>query len=188
VIEEQVIPAAQKLSGFLGGYWLFDRQTGDGLTITFFDTKENLDASDQAARGIRESAIQAIGATVVAVEPLEVITSTGDQVHRSASAARVVSIEAEPSRVEEGIQNIKDNVVPTVTQFEGFQGGFWLFDRETGKGLGVTLFDTPENRQKSVDASRELRERSAQVTNANIAEPREYEVIARALTTARTSA
>jgi hypothetical protein len=72
-------------------------------------------------------------------------------------------------------------VIPTVTQFAGFQGGFWLLDRSSGKGIGVTLFDTSENVQVSDDAARQLRERSAQAMNANLSQPHEYEVIARAV-------
>lgn len=82
VVEAQVIPAAQKLPGFLGGYWLADRETGEGIAVTFFDTKDNLDATSQSAGEIRSSAIQAIGADVVGVENLEVVMSTGDKVHR----------------------------------------------------------------------------------------------------------
>jgi hypothetical protein len=184
VVEEQVIPAAEKLPGFLGGYWLADRQTGDGLTVTFFDSRENLDATTQRTDEIRTSATQAIGAEVISVELLEVIANTGDKVHRSATAARVIHFETEPSRVEDGIQNIKENVIPGVTQFAGFQGGFWLLDRGTGKGVGVTLFDTAESLHATDDTARQLRERSVQVTGGKISEPHEYEVIARALTPA----
>jgi hypothetical protein len=181
VIEEQVIPAAQGLPGFLGGYWLADRKTGEGISFTFFDTKENLDATSQPAGEIRASATQAIGAEVVGVEQIEVALSTGDKVHRSATAARVIEFEAAPERADDGIKNIKENVIPTVSQFAGFQGGFWLLDRSSGKGIGVTLFDTSESVQASDDAARQLRERSAQAMNANLSQPHEYEVIARAV-------
>jgi hypothetical protein len=184
VIEETVIPTAEMLPGFLGGYWLADRKTGDGLTITFFDTKENLDSSAQKAQEIRTGAVRQIGAQIASVEELEVVASTGDKVHRSAAAARVVELATDPSRVDEGIKNIQENVIPTVGQFPGFLGGFWLFDRSSGKGLGVTLFESAERRGASDDSARQLRERSAQVTGADISEPREFEVIARALTTA----
>ena len=182
VVEAQVIPAAQKLPGFLGGYWLADRETGEGIAVTFFDTKDNLDATSQSAGEIRSSAIQAIGADVVGVENLEVVLSTGDKVHRSATAARVIHFESEPSRAEDGIKNIKENVIPSVSQFAGFQGGFWLLDRSSGKGVGVTLFDTPASLKASDEAARQVRERSAQAMQANISQPREYEVIARATT------
>ena len=45
VVENSLIPNAKQLPGFAGGYWLIDRATGEALTFTFFDTKENLEAS-----------------------------------------------------------------------------------------------------------------------------------------------
>lgn len=94
----------------------------------------------------------------------------------------MIHFESEPSRAEDGIKNIKENVIPSVSQFAGFQGGFWLLDRSSGKGVGVTLFDTPASLKASDEAARQVRERSAQAMQANISQPREYEVIARATT------
>ena len=187
IIKDTTVPMVQELPGFLGGYWLADPKTGEGLSVTFFDSKEALEATAQKAGEIRTATTQKIGGLeVLGVEHLEVIASTGDKVHRSALAARVINFENDPAKVEEGIKNFNENVIPGVIKIPGFQGGFWAVNRSTGKGFGVTLYDTPASVEASREASKQLRERTAQTTGATVSEPREYEVIGRALATAGT--
>ena len=81
VVQEQVIPAAQGIPGFMGGYWFADRATGDGVGFTFFDTKEALETSRPAADQIRTDAARAAGAEVVSVDHFEVLANTGEKVH-----------------------------------------------------------------------------------------------------------
>ena len=77
VIESNVIPAANELPGFRGGYWLIDRATGEGITFTFFDTKENLQGTADAATHIRGDATREIGADITSVDEFEVVLDTG---------------------------------------------------------------------------------------------------------------
>jgi hypothetical protein len=72
ITNSEVIPAAQKIPGFKGGYWLGDRKTGKGYAITFWASQEELEASAQTATQLRSGALQKLGATLVAVETFEV--------------------------------------------------------------------------------------------------------------------
>ena len=42
-------------------------------------------------------------------------------------------------------QELQERIVPMVKGSEGFLRGIWLRNRETGKGLGVVVFDTREH-------------------------------------------
>ena len=91
VIESHVIPKAKEMRGFRGGYWLTDRKAGGTLSFTFFDTKDDLEASEEAAAQLRSSGVAQIqGASVAGVSTYEVGLSTGEKVHDRASHARSV--------------------------------------------------------------------------------------------------
>lgn len=186
IITDTVIPMVQGLPGYLGGYWLADPQSGEGMTITFFASEADLEATAPKANEIRASAAQQIGAEVLGVEHLEVIASTGDKVHRSASGVRVVDFESDPAKIEDAIKTFKELLIPGLGRIPGFEGGFWAVNRTTGKGFGVTLYDSPASAEASRTAATQLRERIREATGATIAQPHEYEVIARSLATART--
>ena len=58
---EQTTPALRQLRGFKHGYALTDRDTGRILTITFWETLEDLRASEAKADEIRMQVAQAGG-------------------------------------------------------------------------------------------------------------------------------
>src|SRR5207302_9661099 len=88
---------------------------------------------------------QQIGADVVSVEEYEVVADTGQKVHKDASHVRVAQFEFGPAKIEDGISMLKQFVLPNAQKLPGSVGGFWLADRASGKGVGVTLFDSKEN-------------------------------------------
>ena len=56
LVEETIVPAAKKLQGFKGGYWLVDRATGKGFSVTLFESEAALKASEDAAAQLRSQA------------------------------------------------------------------------------------------------------------------------------------
>jgi hypothetical protein len=71
--EESVLPRAESAAGFLGALDLFDRDTGDGITITLWETAETRDASEGMAAGMRSEA-ESLEAEILSVERYEVTT------------------------------------------------------------------------------------------------------------------
>lgn len=186
VVREQVIPAVQGIPGFMGGYWLADRGTGDGVAFTFFDNKEALETSRPAADQIRTGAAQAIGAEVVSVDHFDVLANTGEKVHETATHARIAEAGGSADAVETAARQIKENVIPAARQLPGFQGGFWLINRDSNQATGVTLFDSASSLEASLAPAEKIRN-ATNDAGAMVGEFRHYEIIARALTPARST-
>jgi len=72
-IKEHVVPSAKKLAGFKGGYWLVDRRTGEGFSVTLFESEAALQTSEDSAKKIREQAEAAGGTKITGVERYEVV-------------------------------------------------------------------------------------------------------------------
>ena len=52
---------------------------------------------------------------------------------------------------EQGLQALKEQIVPSITQLPGFQSGVWLTGNEEGKGLSLTVWDSEPNAKAMVD-------------------------------------
>ena len=52
---------------------------------------------------------------------------------------------------EGGIQALREQIVPAVTQLPGFQSGTWLTGNEQGRGLSLTVWDTEEHARTMAD-------------------------------------
>jgi hypothetical protein len=67
--------------------------------------------------------------------------------------ARVAAFESDPAKVDEAIAMVREEVESGETP-AGLQGAkmLMLVNRETGKGLGVTLFDSEEAMRRGDEA------------------------------------
>ncbi len=73
VMREQILPQARDIAGFKGVLSLVDRETGKGLTATFWESEEAMKASEEAANQLRGQAVGAVdGMELVGVERYEV--------------------------------------------------------------------------------------------------------------------
>jgi len=76
-MRDTVIPQAQKLQGFKGGYWLIDRESGTVMGVTLFESEQALKASEGQADRIREQASREMGEQVPSFRNFEVVASIG---------------------------------------------------------------------------------------------------------------
>ena len=73
VAREQIVPVARLQDGFRGIFILFDRESGRSLSITLWETEEDMHASEEAALRARTESAEAAGEVVVGVERYEVV-------------------------------------------------------------------------------------------------------------------
>ena len=59
--------------------------------------------------------------------------------------ARVINVELDPGDIEKAISIYGDSVIPASKQREGFVGALLLGDRNTGKGISITMWDSEEH-------------------------------------------
>ena len=72
--------------------------------------------------------------------------------------ARVTTIQISPYRLDEAIGVLKEQVVPTIQQQNGFKGYWMLVDRGTGKAINITLWEEEADRQVTDSQSAYYRE------------------------------
>lgn len=53
--------------------------------------------------------------------------------------ARVSTIQGKPERVEDGVRNYREQVMPEVNKMVGFKGAYFLVDRKNGSVVSITL-------------------------------------------------
>jgi heme-degrading monooxygenase HmoA len=64
-----------------------------------------------------------------------------------------VLIEVDVADVDEtqGLQRLREQIVPAITHLPGFKSGTWLPGNDDGRGLSLTLWDTKEHAQTMAD-------------------------------------
>ncbi len=74
---DSVTASLEALDGFSKAYLLVDRAGGRGMSITFWDSEDALNASVERANQMREKATDQAGASIQSVDHFEVAITVG---------------------------------------------------------------------------------------------------------------
>ena len=77
--------------------------------------------------------------------------------------ARSTTVQAHPTRIDAGIAHVGDEIMPTVQDMDGCVGISLLADRESGRCIVTTAWETEEAMQASAKRVRPLRDRAAEM-------------------------
>lgn len=84
--------------------------------------------------------------------------------------ARVTTVQMQPEKADDAIAGLEQNDVPTFKQLAGFKGFTLLVDRESGKGIGISFWESEQAMKASEEAVKGSRARAAESGGAS-AEP-----------------
>jgi heme-degrading monooxygenase HmoA len=76
--------------------------------------------------------------------------------------ARSTTIEAQPTSIDAGIANVRDVVMPTLQQVDGCVGMSLLVDRQSGRCIATSSWETQEAMHASAERVRPVRDQAAQ--------------------------
>ena len=75
--------------------------------------------------------------------------------------ARVTTIQGTTDQIDEGIDKVRETTVPALKQVEGNKGLISLIDRQTGKSIAITLWETEDAMRASEEEANRLRREAA---------------------------
>jgi heme-degrading monooxygenase HmoA len=90
--------------------------------------------------------------------------------------ARVTTYESRPEQLDEMHHEGMEHVLPALEMQDGFSGGLVLADRQSGKFLVVTLWESDQAMDATEDASHWLRIFGAESGGGTISSVQRYEV------------
>jgi hypothetical protein len=91
--------------------------------------------------------------------------------------SRVNFLETAPDRIDDVSHVVREVVHPGIRDETGYVGYIVLGDRETGKALGVTLWEGSEAREASDAKARQIRPRVENETGGTMRAVERYEVL-----------
>lgn len=91
--------------------------------------------------------------------------------------SRVNVLQTTPDRMDDVARVVRDVVHPGIRGEAGYVGYIVLGDRETGKALGVTLWESEEAREASDTKARQIRPRVEQESGGTMQSVEQYDVL-----------
>jgi heme-degrading monooxygenase HmoA len=90
--------------------------------------------------------------------------------------ARVSTFRGDPGLIDQGINYIRESVLPSIGPDEGLEGFYHLVDRQSGRAISITLWESEEAMRATEEEANQLRAEIANAANATIENVETYEV------------
>ena len=92
--------------------------------------------------------------------------------------ARVTTTQGSPEQYDETARYTREQLVPAVQGMPGLKGAYFFGDRQTGKGISITLWETEESMRASAEMANQVRAQAVESMTTSLQSVESYEVIA----------
>jgi len=172
---DEVMPLIQGMEGCIGLSMLVDRDSGRCIVTTAWRTEEAMRASEEGVRPARERGAEVFGGTPE-VERWEIAVM--HRMHETGDGARsrVVWGTTDPSRMDDMLGNFRMTVLPQVEALPGFASCTMLVNRDSGRCVLTTTYDSGDSMQQASDRAAQLRSEASTTMGMSIDEVAEFDL------------
>ena len=154
---------------------LLDGQSGHGYVISYWKDAEAARMSEAAANQVRERSRQDLSLQILDVHTYEVTFEDNVQ-GAQPRAARVTPSQGDASRIDEMTQWTSSQLVPTYRAQPGYCGWRTLTDRQLGKSLIISLWESTAQMRAAETLLGQSRARGTQEQGLQFEPTQRYEV------------
>ncbi len=90
--------------------------------------------------------------------------------------ARMTTLEGSSDRMDEGVREVREHVLPQLQQQDGFKGFIALGDRQSGKLVGITFWESEQAMRSSEEVANRTRSETAEDIGDTIEGVERFEV------------
>ncbi len=149
---QEILPLIKKQPGFTGATLLGNRKTGEGLSVSYWESEAAMKQARAQVRPEAQKTLGKTGGTIVEDDECEVALLERFKPPMAGVYARVTTVQGDPARASDAISNFKENILPAIAKQPGARTAYFFVNRQSGKIFAGSIWDTEHDLQKS-DAS-----------------------------------
>jgi len=155
--EHEILPTIKQQSGFAGATQIGNRETGETLSVTYWETEQNMKAAKDQVRPVALKVLGTTGGSIVDDTECKVEVMERFQPAKAGVWARLTTVTADPARLQEGATNFKTKMVPALAQKPGVRSAFYFVSHDAGKIFGGSVWNTEKDLQANEAAVSDAR-------------------------------
>jgi heme-degrading monooxygenase HmoA len=175
--QQTILPSLASQHGFRGGLLLVDRSSGTGRTITFWEDETALRDSEAIAAEARSRATRESGAHIREPETYEVAFHVRVAPPRPNVFVRINEANGSIEHVDDLLEFGRTQVLQALKSQPGWLAMQLMTNRQNGRSLIMSVWDSAASREGSDTAMRVLRDQGAMTMGASSVEVSLYEAV-----------
>jgi heme-degrading monooxygenase HmoA len=146
---QEILPVLKKQNGFTGATLIGNRKTGDGMSISYWESEAAMKDGRSQVRPVALNVLGRTGGSIVEDDECEVAVLERIKPPQSGVWARVTTVMGDPAQVGASIANFNEQIVPAIKMQSGVRTTFFFVNRQTGKTFAGSVWDTEQDLQRS---------------------------------------
>jgi quinol monooxygenase YgiN len=175
-IRGSVMPALLRMQGCAGLSLLVDRENGRCIATSSWTSEREMLASEDRIKSMRENASESFGGEVTDIQTWEIALLHRDHRTSGSTCTRVTWLKCDPSMLDRAVDIFRFGVLPECEKMDGFCSASLMLDRETGRCVTATAWDSREAMEASRNSANSLRSSAARDIEAEIVEVAEFDL------------
>ena len=140
--EQHIVKGLRAAPGNQGAVLLVNRESGAAIGITYWESARALAASEQTGIQSRTQSAKSVGAQIVNVERAELMIMDRASAPKSGTFVRVTTVNGDPEKLDAGIVQLRNHVLPVLKAQKGYRATIASVDRQTGRFTTSTVWET----------------------------------------------
>jgi len=138
-----IMPVARQQPGYKGMLGLVDRTAGKAIAIALREVAVDMQATDETS-SYYQAQIAKLMPLLAGAPVVEVYEVSIQEIQQGGPGgyARVLTGTVHPGKTDEGVQIVRDSILPVTRQQPGYKGYLSLTDRTSGKAISISLWET----------------------------------------------
>jgi hypothetical protein len=174
-VRDEVMPALKVMGGYVGLSLLVDRESGQCIATSAWETEEAVRTSTERAAPLRDRAGEIFGGDA-SVDQWEIGSMHRDHHSADGACVRATWIKMPRDQAGQAIDFYRTSVLPSLQELEGFCSASFLVNRSTGRAVSSATFDSREAMERNQEDARELRNTRTRELGADILDVGEFEL------------
>jgi heme-degrading monooxygenase HmoA len=172
---QQAVPALSALQGFMGAAMLVDRGTGAGVTVNYWDSAESMQASEETGATLRAGAVEG-GIKFGEIDRFEMVIQERTAPAKANTFVRVNDLQGSPGKVDDVVHLVRE-ALPVLRAQRGFRALLMGANRQTGRMVVSSSWETAADREASDAAMQERRRQAGQLAGDENVKVELYETV-----------
>jgi quinol monooxygenase YgiN len=175
-VRDVVMPALREIDGFVGVSLMVDRQSGQCIATSAWESVQAMRASAERVAPIRDQAALMFDGSS-RVEEWELALLHRDHRSREGACVRTTWIKVVPDQLSRALDFYKTALLPELENLDGFCSASLMVDHPASRrAVSCSTFDSMDAMARTRDLATELRSRRVRELGTEVVDVAEFEL------------